>query len=136
MGLCGVSVSCSILLHIPTSGVFLNSFSLFSNKMISGAMLGSYEYAFTSFEQLPAESWWRNELVLGVRPMIPASTIFCSAFRAMVEQPIEYAKVMGQTNNTWVLKDVFRGFGWQLMRTTLLLLPIFSAMDVVRRRTV
>ncbi len=46
--------------------------------------------------------------------MVPASTLFCALCRSVVEQPIEYAKVMGQTNKTWVFRDVYRGFGWQV----------------------
>jgi hypothetical protein len=78
-------------------------------------MLGTYEFAYTNFELRPdVSSWWREELVFGVRPMVPAATIFCAISRSCIEQPIEYAKVMGQTNKKWVLSDIYRGFSFQV----------------------
>ncbi len=42
---------------------------------------------------------------------------------------------MGQTNQKWELKKIFRGLPWQIMRTTVLLLPIFVTLDYFRRKT-
>jgi hypothetical protein len=42
---------------------------------------------------------------------------------------------MGQTQQSWKLNTVFRGFHWQIARTTFLLLPIFTTMDFLRRKT-
>ena len=42
---------------------------------------------------------------------------------------------MGQTQQKWQLKTVYRGLSMQLLRTTTLLLPIFTALDVARRKT-
>jgi hypothetical protein len=49
--------------------------------------------------------------------------------------PFEYAKLMGQTEQSWQFKSIFRGLHWQILRTTLLLLPIFSTFDYLRRKT-
>lgn len=49
--------------------------------------------------------------------------------------PFEYAKLMGQTNQSIQVKSIFRGLHWQLSRTTVLLLPIFCVFDVLRRKT-
>lgn len=49
--------------------------------------------------------------------------------------PIEYAKVMGQTGKKWILRDVYRGVEFQILRTTALMIPIFSVIDMFRQRT-
>lgn len=70
-----------------------------------------------------------------IRPLVPVSVVFASFVRGSIEAPFEYAKVMGQTEQKWQLNTVFRGFHWQLARTTLLLLPIFTTFDYLRRKT-
>jgi len=52
-----------------------------------------------------------------------------------LSDPIEYAKVMGQTKQKWILRDVYRGTHWQVLRTTTLLIPIFGSLDWFRRHT-
>lgn len=42
---------------------------------------------------------------------------------------------MGQTDQRVQIRFMFRGLHWQLVRTTALLLPIFSVFDVLRRKT-
>jgi uncharacterized membrane protein len=42
---------------------------------------------------------------------------------------------MGQTQRQIQVREVFRGLHWQILRTTLLLLPILMTLDVVRRKT-
>lgn len=42
---------------------------------------------------------------------------------------------MGQTNQKLEINALFRGLHWQMLRTTLLLLPIFTVFDVLRRKT-
>lgn len=49
--------------------------------------------------------------------------------------PIEYAKVMGQTDRQWKISNLYRGFFLQAARTTALIVPIFSLVDVARRKT-
>ena len=42
---------------------------------------------------------------------------------------------MGQTGQSWKVSSIFRGLSWQLTRTTFLLLPIFTTLDYLRRKT-
>ena len=42
---------------------------------------------------------------------------------------------MGQTEQKWHLNTIFRGLHWQVLRTTVLLMPIFSVFDYLRRKT-
>lgn len=99
-------------------------------------MMSSYEYGYTWLEKnYEADGFVRSELFLGLRPMIPMASVFSALIRGCFESPIEYAKVMGQTGQKWQWKDIYRGFGFQVLRTTALLIPIFSTIDVFRRKT-
>lgn len=42
---------------------------------------------------------------------------------------------MGQTGQKWHAIHAFRGFHWQLFRTTALITPIYVAIDCARRKT-
>ena len=96
--------------------------------------MSGYEFAYTSCEQ-SNHTVLREELIWGIRPMVPLSSIFAASVRALVESPIEYAKVMGQTNQKWQLAHLYRGFPDQVARTTTLLVPIFVTIDLARRNT-
>ena len=109
---------------------------LWGSMVYRGVMMSGYEYAFTWLEKNYEENGFiRSELFLGLRPMVPLASVFSAAARGILENPIEYAKVMGQTGQKWQFKDIYRGFGFQVMRTTALLIPIFSIIDIARRRT-
>ena len=77
----------------------------------------------------------KQEFFGGIRPFVPLASVFSAACRCGMEAPVEYAKVMGQTNQKWELKNCYRGFTWQVLRTTGLLIPIFTIVDVTRRKT-
>ena len=101
-----------------------------------GVMISSYEYAVTWFENhTDDDSIFKKPIFLGLRPLIPVSTLFAAVARGVIESPIEYAKVMGQTGQKWQMKDIYRGFHLQIFRTCALLVPIFSTLDIFRRNT-
>lgn len=101
-----------------------------------GIMISSYEYAFTWLEKHTEESSIvKQDVFLGIRPMVPMASVFSAVVRGCLESPIEYAKVMGQTGQKWQFKDIYRGFPFQIVRTTALLIPIFTSLDVARRKT-
>eukprot|EP01035_Chromulina_nebulosa_P018600 gene18600-24328_t len=60
--------------------------------------------------------WGIKYELFGLRPMVFMSIIYSSICRCGFEGPIEYAKVMGQTGQKWVYRDIYRGFSWQIMR--------------------
>ena len=99
-------------------------------------MLSAYEFAFTYFSQnYDANHWINQDYMGGIRPVVLASAFFASTIRSGIEQPVEYAKVMGQTNKQWVFNDVYRGLSSQVIRNTGMLLPIFAMVDYSRRKT-
>ena len=97
--------------------------------------MSSYEFAYTYSEKNLDENSFAKQEFFFVRPLVVGSTIFSAACRSIFENPIEYAKVMGQTGKKWDLKDIYRGTTYQVIRTTGLLIPIFASLDVFRRKT-
>lgn len=134
-------------IYIASSIVWLHTYSclrfyrgcippLWGSIVYRGIMISSYEYTVTWFENNCTEdSIFKTPLWLGLRPLIPISTLFAAFARGVIESPIEYAKIMGQTGQKWKLKDVYRGFHFQIFRTCALLVPIFSTLDIFRRNT-
>ena len=109
---------------------------LWGSMIYRGVMISSYEYAVTWFENhTNDDSIFKKPIFLGLRPLIPVSTLFAAVARGIIESPIEYAKVMGQTGQKWQIKDIYRGFHLQIFRTCALLVPIFSTLDIFRRNT-
>lgn len=109
---------------------------LWGSMVYRGIMMSAYEYSYTWIEKHYEEDHFiRQELFLGLRPMVPLASVFSAVTRGFFENPIEYAKIMGQTNQKWQLKDIYRGFSFQVVRTTALLIPIFSTVDMFRRKT-
>jgi hypothetical protein len=133
---------------------------LVGSAIYRGAMLSGYEYTFTYITLHTADDHFLKKERLGfVRLMVPVSVVCASLARGVIEgmlghlvtaslfillylivtmflsAPFEYAKLMGQTNEPVVLRNAFRGLHWQLLRTTLLLLPVFTTFDYLRRKT-
>lgn len=109
---------------------------LWGSAVYRGIQISGYEYAYTWLEMNTAsDSLVKTDLGWGLRPMVPLASVFSASLRVCLESPIEYAKLMGQTGSSWKLRDVYRGFHWQLLRTTALITPIYVAIDCFRRKT-
>eukprot|EP01038_Epipyxis_sp_PR26KG_P008439 gene8439-11416_t len=111
---------------------------LWGSMLYRGIMMSSYEYSFTWLEKNCEGDWGtfvRNDLIFGIRPIVPISSVFAATLRGVLESPIEYAKVMGQTGKMWHINEIYRGFGFQILRTTALLIPIFTIVDIARQKT-
>jgi len=110
---------------------------LWGAAIYRGMMLSGYESTYTYIDKhTPADSAFKKEVAGGlIRPIILASSLVGGTLRVVIESPIEYMKVMRQTRKNWVLRDCYRGWNWQLARTTSLLMPIFCIIDYCRRKT-
>jgi solute carrier family 25 carnitine/acylcarnitine transporter 20/29 len=109
---------------------------LWGSTVYRAVMLSAYEFAFTYFGQnFPSDHFINQDQIGYFRPVVLASAFFASTVRSGLENPIEYAKVMGQTQQKWVFKDIYRGLTSQVIRNTGMLLPIFVMVDVSRRHT-
>lgn len=111
---------------------------LWGSSIYRSVMISSYEASYTCFDSvdprtnlgafLQAEVW-------GARLYVVLATLVCSCCRIVVESPIEYAKVMGQTSQPWVARDIYRGGAFQTARTCCMMCMIFVPYDVIRRKT-
>ena len=109
---------------------------LWGSAVYRSLMMSSYELSFTYFEKtLPASSPMKQEYLGCVRPMVVASSVFCSLCRVLVEAPVEQAKVSRQLNRPIEWSNLYRGVVVQTARTTMMLLCIFVPFDVARRKT-
>jgi len=71
----------------------------------------------------------------GVQLRVVTAGLVAATSRAIIESPVEYAKVNRQTGQTWAFKDVYRGFTMQWWRTGGLMTSYFIMLDSVRRHT-
>ena len=112
---------------------------LWGSMVYRGVMMSGYEFAFTKIDKDFADnSFMKSEILPGVlplRPMTVAASLFAASCRGVLESPIEYAKVMGQIKQQWQWAHIYRGVQWQMIRTVALIVPIFAAMDIARRKT-
>lgn len=93
-----------------------------------------FEASYTLFQ----EKGWNKELVPlsgGLAWATVGAGISGASARAVIESPIEYAKVKRQTNQTWYFREVYQGFFMQLPRTVGMMTFIFCGVDSVRRWT-
>ena len=63
----------------------------------------------------------------------PLAGLAGATSRTVLEQPIEYAKVKGQTGQVWVLRETYQGAGLQWARTGPMMTFWFCAFDACKR---
>ncbi len=67
---------------------------LWGSMVYRAIMMSAYEYGYTYCENnLAADHFMKQELIWGLRPMVPAAAAFSASIRSIFESPIEYAKV-------------------------------------------
>ena len=110
---------------------------LWGSAVYRSAFMAVYEASFTWCEsRLPSDSVWRHEcLGGGLRPFVVGSTLVAALSRAIVEAPVEQAKVMRQTGRPIEWRHLYRGLPAQVARTTAMMLMILVPFDYCRRRS-
>ena len=71
----------------------------------------------------------------GLEPRIIAAGLIAGAFRAIIECPVEYAKVRRQTGQNWQISHMYKGFIVVNVRNAGLLTSFFILLDSLRRNT-
>jgi len=106
---------------------------LWGSSVYRALQFAVFEALYTKWD---SESM-RQEIPLsgGVQVRVLSAGLVASTCRAIVESPIEYAKVRRQTAQLWALRDVYTGFGVQWARTCGLMTFYLVAVDAARRRT-
>lgn len=107
-------------------------------------LLGSSVYRSAQFAVFEAVFTRTQELGLD-KATVPGSgglayaTVLAGACgasaRAVIESPIEYAKVKRQTGQVWRVSEAYQGFFMQYPRTVGMMTFIFCSVDSVRRWT-
>jgi solute carrier family 25 carnitine/acylcarnitine transporter 20/29 len=69
----------------------------------------------------------------GLETRVVEAALCASFARAVIESPIEYAKVARQTGQSWALRSVYTGFGPQFVRTAGVMTTYFVLIDSIRR---
>ena len=104
-------------------------------------LLGSGVFRSTQFAVFEAAYTFldtrlgRSEIPLtgGLQTRVVLSGILASSARAVIETPLEYIKVSGQTQQGWRLSHVYTGFGVTWCRTVGLMCTYFILVDSGRR---
>ncbi|XP_064605470.1 mitochondrial substrate carrier family protein S-like [Liolophura sinensis] len=78
---------------------------------------------------------WRGEIpgTAGLQVRVIAGGLVASTARAIIETPLDYCKVKGQTQQKWQLRALYTGFGVTWCRTVGLMTTYFVLLDSGRR---
>lgn len=107
-------------------------------------LCGSSFYRSTQFAVFEAvytkceENGWNKEVIPmsgGLAWATIGAGMSGASARAILEQPIEYAKVKRQTLQPWYFREIYQGFFMQLPRTVGMMTFIFCGVDTTRRWT-
>lgn len=106
----------------------------FGSVIYRGLQFSIFEAVYTYFDR---NSAMKSTIpyTLGLQPRVIVAGIVASLGRAVVENPFEYAKVRGQTHQTWRMRDAYKGFPTLCMRTTGLMTSFFIIVDCIKRNT-
>ena len=118
--------------HLTSAGSMSTLWDVFKKQGIRGLyrgvlppFFGSMFYRsmqFTVFEACYTK--WKDSPILskqipytlGLEPRVIVAGLIASTARATIETPFEYAKVKGQTGQIWHFKDVYSGYGANLVK--------------------
>ncbi|KAJ3296495.1 hypothetical protein HDU79_006520 [Rhizoclosmatium sp. JEL0117] len=90
-----------------------------------------YEALYTKWQS----DVWKTEVPGsgGLQLRVLGAAFTASLTRAMLESPIELAKVKGQTGQQWHVSELTKGFPLQLVRTSGVMVTYFSLIDSIKR---
>lgn len=107
---------------------------LLGSSVYRSAQFAVFEAVFTRTQELGLD----KATVPGSGGLAYATVLagVCGASaRAVIESPIEYAKVKRQTGQVWHVSEAYQGFFMQYPRTVGMMTFIFCSVDSVRRWT-
>ena len=87
----------------------------------------AYTYMNSSF------GTWEIPFTQGLQVRVLVAGLASSTSRAIIETPLEYAKIRQQTQQQWKLRHVYNGFGVTWCRTVGLMCTFFIIVDTLRR---
>jgi len=107
---------------------------LFGSSVYRSAQFAVFEAVYTKATEL---GWDKAKIPFsgGLAWATVAAGICGASARAIVESPIEYAKVKRQTGQVWRFGEAYQGFFMQYPRTVGMMTFIFCGVDSLRRWT-
>lgn len=105
---------------------------LWGSGIFRSAQFAVFEAAYTAADKSAA---LKREIpgTSGLQPRVVLAGVCASTARAIVETPLEYAKVRRQTGQSWRFKSLYTGFGVTWTRTMGLMTTYFILLDTQRR---
>ena len=104
---------------------------LFGSGIYRSTQFAVFEAAYTYMDNPSGR--YEIPLTGGIQTRVIVGGIIASTARAIIETPLEYAKVRGQTQQAWKLRNVYTGFGVTWCRTVGLMCTYFILVDSGRR---
>ena len=106
---------------------------MWGSMLYRSAQFAMFEGTYTKLDN----EKYRKEVpgTSGVQYRTVIAAIAGGTSRAVLESPIEYAKVRRQTGKTWRLSGIYNGFGLHWARTCPMITIYFIAIDSLRRHT-
>mmetsp|Transcript_13386 Transcript_13386/g.39837 ORF Transcript_13386/g.39837 Transcript_13386/m.39837 type:complete len:276 (+) Transcript_13386:240-1067(+) len=104
---------------------------MWGSAVYRSAQFAVYNALYEQFESKPA----LREPVpgTGMELRVPLAGVVGATARTVLEAPIEYAKVKGQTAQGWRLAEVYQGAGLQWARTGPMMTLYFCLFDACKR---
>jgi len=105
---------------------------LWGSGIFRSAQFAVFEAAYTAADRSPH---LQREIPFtsGLQLRVVLAGVCASTARAVVETPLEYAKIRRQTNQNWQFKNLYTGFGVTWTRTMGLMTTYFILIDSQRR---
>jgi solute carrier family 25 carnitine/acylcarnitine transporter 20/29 len=105
---------------------------LFGSGIYRSTQFGAYEATYT---YLGNHSCGRYEIPFsgGLQVRVIGGGIAGGTIRAIIETPLEYAKIRQQTQQSWQLRHMYSGLGVTWLRSVGLLTSFFIIFDTTRR---
>ena len=101
-------------------------------SIFRSSAIAVFEAAYTAAEASPALTM-DIPYTAGLQPRVLLGGVCAASCRAVVETPLDYAKIQLQMGEPWRLNKVFTGIGVTWLRTAGLLTVYFSLLDTQRR---
>lgn len=108
---------------------------LWGSAIYRSAQFAVYDLLYNAASSYPALLQPVDPLGVGweMQARVPLSGVVGATARTILESPIEYAKVQGQTGQVWKLRDVYKGAHLQWLRTGPMMTLWFCLFDACKR---
>ncbi|KAL3868723.1 hypothetical protein ACJMK2_041493 [Sinanodonta woodiana] len=104
---------------------------LWGSGIFRSVQFAAFEGVYTYLDS----PFWKNDIpyTWGLQLRVLAAGAVAATSRAIIECPLEFAKVRRQTQQSWRLREVYTGFGVTWCRCMGLLCTYFILVDTTRR---